>query len=151
MLESRKDVATHDLAPKMRAEAIAEEAVRRVGNVEFMFINFANPDMVGHTGNAAAIVEALEEVDAQLGRVVEAAAEAGGIVLVTADHGNAEVNIDLTSGETHTAHTLNPVPFILVGSHAELRSGSLADIAPTVLELLNIAKPESMTGSSLLG
>jgi 2,3-bisphosphoglycerate-independent phosphoglycerate mutase len=151
LLESRKDVDTHDKAPKMRAEAIADAAVERLRkSVDFIFINFANPDMVGHTGNKKAIVEALEEVDMQLGKVVEEALRHQGIVLITADHGNAEVNVDPQSGEVHTAHTINPVPFILVGKEVELKTGTLADIAPTALELLGITPHETMTGTSLI-
>ena len=149
MLESRKDVLTHDLAPQMQAEGIADAALRAIaGGTDFVFINFANPDMVGHTGNVPAIIVALETVDFQLQRVVEA--NAGGVTLVTADHGNAEQNIDTASGEAHTAHTLNPVPLILVGKAGTLMDGSLADLAPTVLRLLELQVPQAMTGLNLL-
>lgn len=152
MLESRKDVPTHDLAPKMRAEAIADKAIEQImKGTHFIFINFANPDMVGHTANVAAIVEAVEEVDLQLGRVIEALKAHGGIAFVTADHGNAEVNVDLETGDKHTAHTINPVPAILTSSDYKLKAeGTLADIAPTMLELMHIEKPATMTGKSLL-
>jgi len=161
LLNSRKDVPTHDLAPKMQAEAIADRAVEQaLAGDNFIFINFANPDMVGHTANVPAIIEAVEEVDTQLARVVDAVLSQGGTLFVTADHGNAEVNIDPATGERHTAHTINPVPAILISNHLHpehdsgtihLRSdGTLADIAPTVLDILGIKKPASMTGNSLL-
>lgn len=153
MLDSRKDVPTHDLAPKMRAEGIADKAIEAIRNgSHFVFINFANPDMVGHTANVPAIIEALEEVDTQLQRVVSAIKETGGVALITADHGNAEINIDEVTGKKHTAHTTNPVPFIYVSNtkHVLQNTGTLADIAPTILEYFGIPKPEAMTGTSLL-
>lgn len=152
MLDSRKDVPTHDLAPKMRAEAITDKAIEQIiKGTHFIFINFANPDMVGHTANVPAIVEALEEVDTQLGRVLEFLHSQNGIAFVTADHGNAEVNIDPITGEKHTSHTINPVPAILTNQDQPLRSeGTLADISPTILQLFDIAQPGSMTGKSLL-
>lgn len=153
MLASRKDVATHDLAPKMRAEGIADKAIEEIETgTNFIFINFANPDMVGHTANVPAIIEAVEEVDLQLGRVITALEKRGGIAFITADHGNAEVNIDPVTGEKHTAHTINPVPVILTSSDYNLRSGGgLSDITPTILELFKISQPKTMTGKSLLG
>lgn len=163
LLDSRKDVPTHDLAPKMRAEAIADKAIEEINSgTHFIFINFANPDMVGHTANVPAIIEAIEETDKQLGRVVEAllARKNQTAVFITADHGNAEVNFDETTGEKHTAHTINPVPVILVSNFGlklnkeELPKfedrGTLADIAPTILNILQIEKPEQMTGKSLV-
>lgn len=152
LLPSRKDVATHDLAPKMRAEGIADKAIEEIEKgTNFLFINFANPDMVGHTANVPAIVEALEEVDMQLGRVLAALEKSEGIAFVTADHGNAEVNIDPVTGTKHTSHTINPVPAILTTQGYTLRSqGGLADITPTILKLLNIPQPQSMTGQSLV-
>ncbi len=150
MLESRKDVPTHDLAPKMRAEAIADKVIKEIrAGTDFIFINFANPDMVGHTANVPAIVEAVEEVDRQLERVVEALLAEGGVALITADHGNAEVNIDPATGEKHTAHTLNPVPVIITSQDFSLTSGTLADLAPTILKLLSLKVPVAMTGKSL--
>lgn len=152
MLESRKDVLTHDLAPKMRAEAIADKAIEEIeAGTDFIFINFANPDMVGHTANIPAIIEAVEEVDLQLGRVLETLHQNGGIAFVTADHGNAEVNIDPESGEKHTSHTINPVPAILTNQTSQISNGTLADIAPTILNLFGIPKPSSMTGENLCG
>ncbi len=157
LIESRKDVATHDQAPEMRAKEIAEKAVEQIaaGN-DFIVMNFANADMVGHTANVPAIITAVETVDSQLKRVVEAVTSHGGIAIITADHGNAEVNIDEVSGEKHTAHTLNLVPFILVSAlpptNYQLQSGNstLADIAPTILQLMNLPQPKSMTGKSLI-
>lgn len=150
MLESRRDVPTHDLAPKMRAEGIADAAIDQLtAGTEFIFINFANPDMVGHTANVPAIIEAVEEVDAQLGRVLDALHARGGVAFVTADHGNAEVNVDLTTGDKHTAHTTNLVPAIITNTEGTMTGGSLADIAPTVLALLSLPVPGSMSGRNL--
>jgi len=151
LLASRKDVQTHDLAPKMRAEGIADEAIKRITDgVNFIFINFANPDMVGHTANVPAIIEALEETDLQLGRVIEALTKNNGIAIITADHGNAEVNFDTIENVPHTAHTLNKVPCIITKEGFSLMDGGdLTSLAPTVLDLLAVPKPESMTGKSL--
>ena len=151
MLDSRKDVATHDMAPRMRAEGIADKAIEEIkSGTNFIFINFANPDMVGHTANVPAIIEALEEVDTQLGRVLEALKTQGGMAFVTADHGNAEVNVDPISGEKHTSHTINPVPAIFTDTNCKMTNGTLADIAPTILAILDIHIPASMTGRNLL-
>lgn len=152
LVPSRKDVPTHDLAPKMRAEGIAEKAIEHIKKgTDFIFINFANPDMVGHTANVPAIVEAIEEVDTQLKRVVEVMNLVGGVVFITADHGNAEINIDPITGEKHTAHTSNLVPAILTNSKYKLRDGGgLADVAPTILNLMDLSSPTDMTGKSLL-
>jgi 2,3-bisphosphoglycerate-independent phosphoglycerate mutase len=157
LLESRKDVKTHDEAPEMRAEAIADKAIAEIkaGKVSFIFINFANPDMVGHTANVLAIIKAIETVDTQLKRVITALDQAGGIAIITADHGNAETNVDQVTGEKHTAHTLNPVPCILTaheigGQPVTLRNGGLSDLAPTVLKLMGLEKPKEMTGESLV-
>lgn len=157
LLDSRKDVKTHDLAPEMRAEAIADKAIEEIeAGTNFIFINFANPDMVGHTANVPAIVKAVETVDAQLRRVVEAMERRGGVAFVTADHGNAEVNIDPITGEKHTAHTINPVPAVVTSKDVRFSvkateiAGGLADIAPTVLGLLGIGKPVGMTGNPLV-
>lgn len=151
LLPSRKDVATHDLAPKMRAEAIADKAIEQIEKgTNFIFVNFANPDMVGHTANVPAIIEALEETDKQLGRVVDALSARGGVAFVTADHGNAEVNVDPVTGEKHTSHTLSPVPAILTQTGTSMHDGSLTDITPTILSLFGIAKPDGMTGKSLV-
>lgn len=151
LVDSRKDVATHDMAPEMRASEIAGKAIEALeaGN-DFVFINFANADMVGHTANVPAIVKGVEEVDRQLKRVCRKAEELGGAAVITADHGNAELNVDQTTGEKHTAHTSNPVPFIVTLPEVTLSDGSLADIAPTVLELFGLLKPPAMTGKSLV-
>lgn len=151
LVESRKDVTTHDQAPKMRAKEIADEAIQVINEgTDFLFINFANADMVGHTGNREAVIVAVEEVDAQLQRVVETATAAGGIVFITADHGNAETSIDPMTGERHTAHTNNVVPAILTQKGATLKNGTLADVAPTILQVMNLPKPRAMTGHSLI-
>jgi 2,3-bisphosphoglycerate-independent phosphoglycerate mutase len=158
LLASRKDVKTHDQAPKMRAEAIADKAIEHINKgTNFIFINFANPDMVGHTANVPAIIEAVEEADKQMGRVVDALLERGknmGIkntAFITADHGNAEVNVDEETGIKHTAHTINPVPAIVTDESIKLRSGgTLADIAPTILSILDIKKPDFMTGENII-
>lgn len=151
LVPSRKDVLTHDLAPKMMAEGIADKAIEQIKKgTDFLFINFANADMVGHTANVPAIIIGVEEVDRELGRVLEALHANGGIACVTADHGNAEINIDQTTGERHTAHTTDPVPFILTNTTGTLHTGTLADITPTILKILDIKKPECMTGESLL-
>jgi 2,3-bisphosphoglycerate-independent phosphoglycerate mutase len=152
LLESRKDVKTHNEAPEMRAEAIADEAIKRINNgVDFTFINFANPDMVGHTADVPAIITAVETVDRELKKVVDALMTRGGVAIITADHGNAELNIDPVTGDIHTAHTLNVVPCIVTDAKIKLKeSGSLQDLAPTVLEILNIEKPVQMTGNSLV-
>jgi 2,3-bisphosphoglycerate-independent phosphoglycerate mutase len=152
LLASRKDVQTHDQAPKMRADAIADKAIEHINNgTDFIFINWANPDMVGHTANVPAIIEAVEEVDLQLGRVVEALLSRGGVAFITADHGNAEVNVDQKTGIKHTAHTINPVPAIVTKLNIHLKDdGTLADIAPTILNLMEIKKPDFMLGESLI-
>jgi 2,3-bisphosphoglycerate-independent phosphoglycerate mutase len=157
LIDSRRDVPTHDLAPQMRAREIADKAVERIKEGDdFLVINFANADMVGHTANQSAIITAVETMDRELKKVVEEIIKHDGIAIVTADHGNAEVNIDETTGEKHTAHTTNLVPFILVSDLKSLilnpksSPGTLADVAPTILELMNLKKPASMTGESLI-
>ena len=152
LLESRKDVKTHNEAPEMRAEAIADEAVKRINDgVNFIFINFANPDMVGHTADVSAIITAVETVDRELKKVVDAMLARGGSLVITADHGNAELNIDPITGSIHTAHTLNVVPCIVTDKNVKLaENGSLQDLAPTILEILDIEKPTQMTGNSLI-
>ncbi|MBI5133967.1 MAG: 2,3-bisphosphoglycerate-independent phosphoglycerate mutase [Candidatus Taylorbacteria bacterium] len=151
LLASRKDVKTHDQAPEMRAEAIADKAIEEIeSGTNFIFINFANPDMVGHTANVPAIVKAVETVDRELERILEALEKRGGVAFVTADHGNAEVNVDPETGEKHTAHTTNPVPAVVTAKGLSLSSGGLSDIAPTILALLGIQKPSGMTGKVLV-
>jgi 2,3-bisphosphoglycerate-independent phosphoglycerate mutase len=146
-------VATYDLQPEMSAPELTDKAVAAIGSGKYdlIVLNYANPDMVGHTGSLAAAVKAVETVDAGLGRLVEAVRKAGGALLVTADHGNCETMRDPETGGPHTAHTTNPVPVLLVGGDAAaLADGRLADIAPTLLELMGLAKPAEMTGTSLL-
>lgn len=157
LIESRRDIATHDEAPEMRAHEIADKAIERLeAGDNFIIMNFANADMVGHTANKPAIIVAVETIDKELNRVVEKILSRDGTALITADHGNAELNVDLITGTKHTAHTTNQVPFILVSHDAvNLISNiqyplSLASIAPTILQLLQIKKPSSMTSESLL-
>lgn len=154
LLKSRTDVKTHDQAPEMRAEAIADAAIAEIGKgTPFIFINFANADMVGHTANVPAIIKAVETVDVELKRVITALNDAKGVALITADHGNAEVNIDPVTGTKHTSHTTSPVPCILTGpaeKGLKLHDGGLSDVAPTILELMGLKKPEEMKGEALL-
>jgi 2,3-bisphosphoglycerate-independent phosphoglycerate mutase len=151
LLDSRKDVKTHDEAPEMRAEAIADAAVQEINKgTDFIFINFANPDMVGHTANVPAIVTAIETVDRELKKVITALEKKGGVAIIIADHGNAEVNIDPVTGEKHTAHTTNLVPCIITDSIRKISNGGLPDIAPTILDLLGLESHPTMTGVSLV-
>ncbi len=146
-------VATYDLKPEMSAVEVTEEALDRIASDKYdvIILNFANCDMVGHTGVFDAAVTAVETVDACMKRVIEAVTEKGGIALVTADHGNADQMVDPENGETFTAHTTFPVPFVVVGKEVALRDGGcLADIAPTMLALLELPQPAEMTGKSLL-
>lgn len=147
-------VATYDLQPEMSAAGIADEAVRwiRQDRLDFMVLNFANPDMVGHTGVLEAAVRAVEAADGCLGRVVEAILEKGGAALILADHGNCDQMIDYETGAPHTNHTLNPVPCILVDESrrgAKLREGVLANAAPTLLQIIGLPKPPEMDAESL--
>lgn len=141
----------NDTIPEMRSVGVASKAVEQIENgIDFVFVNFANVDMVGHTGNVPAIILAIEAVDRALERVISALLHKGGIAFITSDHGNAELNIDPKTGLKHTSHTLNPVPAILTKNGVQLRDGGLADVAPTVLSLLGIKKPKEMTGESLI-
>lgn len=152
LIPSRKDVKTHDAAPQMRAAEITVEVLRRLNTHDFLLINYANADMVGHSGNEAATIEAIETVDRELGRLIEAVLQHKGALVVTADHGNAETRIDPKTGELHTAHTLSPVPCILVSNSLRMRfrkGGGLDDIAPTVLKLFGLSQPAEMTGAPL--
>ncbi len=145
-------VATYDLKPEMSAYEVADEAVARLasGKYDVIVLNFANCDMVGHTGVFDAAVTAVEAVDSCLGRVLDQVAAMGGIALVTADHGNADQMYE-PDGSPFTAHTTSPVPFVVAGHPCKLRAGGrLADIAPTMLELLGLPKPDEMDGTSLL-
>jgi len=147
-------VATYDLQPEMSAREVTDRLVEsiRSGRFDAVICNYANADMVGHTGNFPAAVQAIEVLDECIGRVVSAVREAGGEMLITADHGNAEQMMDLEAGQPHTAHTTNPVPLIYVGDRASalLENGALCDIAPTLLEVMGLPKPAEMTGRSLL-
>ncbi len=151
-------VATYDLKPEMSALEVSAEAVKRIesGKYDLIVLNFANADMVGHTGDFDAAVRAVQAADRAAGKVVSAVTAAGGVAFVLSDHGNAEQMIDRDTGQPHTAHTTSPVPFIavgpafLVGPARELRAGILADVAPTVLELMGLPRPQEMTGESLL-
>jgi 2,3-bisphosphoglycerate-independent phosphoglycerate mutase len=147
-------VATYDLQPEMSAPELTDKIVAAIdsGKYDLIVLNYANADMVGHTGSLPAAIKAVETVDAGLGRIADAIERAGGALLVTADHGNAELMRDPITGAPHTAHTTNPVPLFLVGARnrALLTEGRLADIAPTLLELMDLPKPPEMTGVSLL-
>jgi len=147
-------VATYDLQPEMSAAEVTDHLVEAIGEgYDLIVVNYANPDMVGHTGDLRAAMAACAAVDRGLGRVLEALERAGGAMIVTADHGNCEVMVDPETGGPHTAHTLNPVPVILFGGSGDagLREGGrLADLAPTVLALMGLDQPDEMTGKSLL-
>ena len=147
------DVATYDLKPEMSAEEVTDAFVAAIeAGYDLIVVNYANPDMVGHTGDLQAAMRACEAVDAGLGRALDALEKAGGAMIVTADHGNCDIMIDPETGGPHTAHTLNPVPVVVVGAPAgsSLRNGRLADLAPTVLHLMGLEKPDEMTGECLL-
>jgi 2,3-bisphosphoglycerate-independent phosphoglycerate mutase len=153
LLVPSQKVATYDLAPEMSAAGITDVLVQAIARKahDFILCNFANADMVGHTGVIPAVIRAVETVDQCLGRVLAAAEPAKAIVLITADHGNCEMMIDPETGGAHTAHTTNPVPFLTVGAGAApLRAGgALRDVGPTVLRLLGIDPPPEMTGRDL--
>jgi 2,3-bisphosphoglycerate-independent phosphoglycerate mutase len=151
-VDSPRDVPTYDHKPEMSARAAADTFVEHwaSGDHRFGIINFANPDMVGHTGVIPAAVAAVEAVDSCLGEVLAAVEARGGACIVTADHGNCDHMLE-PDGSPNTAHSLNPVPLVLTLDSVELREGGiLADVAPTALELLGIAQPEPMTGRSLI-
>ena len=148
-------VATYDLQPEMSAPAVCDKLVEAIksGKYDVIIINFANPDMVGHTGIEDAAIKAIETVDACVGRTVDAVKETDGILFICADHGNAEQLVDYETGTPFTAHTTNPVPFILVNADPSFKlreGGCLADIAPTLIELMGMEQPKEMTGKSLL-
>jgi len=147
------DVATYDLQPEMSSVEVTDKFVEAIGaGYDLIITNYANPDMVGHTGDLGAAIRACEAVDRGLARVVAALEKAGGAMIVTADHGNCETMVDPETGGPHTAHTINPVPVVLVGGPegAKLRNGRLSDLAPTLLELMGLPKPSEMTGESLI-
>lgn len=146
-------VATYDLQPEMSADEVGDQLVGAIKDgYDLVVVNFANPDMVGHTGDLDAAIKACEAVDANLGRALEALEGKGGAMIVTADHGNCETMIDPASSGPHTAHTTNPVPVILVGgpNGASLHEGRLADLAPTLLQLMGLPQPDDMTGGTLI-
>ncbi|HET6150104.1 MAG TPA: 2,3-bisphosphoglycerate-independent phosphoglycerate mutase [Polyangia bacterium] len=159
MVPSNRQVATYDLAPEMSAVPVTDGVVAALeqsadsGGPRFILVNYANPDMVGHTGMLKPAIQAIETIDACLGRIAEAAEAAGAAVFITADHGNCETMIDPETGQPHTAHTTNPVPFLVVGRDLQgrklRRDGRLCDVAPTVLEYLGIAQPAQMDAVSL--
>ena len=151
VLVNSPKVATYDLQPEMSAVEVTDQCVERIesGAYDVIILNFANCDMVGHTGVFDAAVKAVETVDTCVGRVVDATRAMGGIAMITADHGNAEIMVK-SDGSPMTAHTTDPVPFIVVGAAVELHPGRLADIAPTILDVMGLACPEEMTGKTLI-
>ena len=154
LIPSPRDVSTYDKRPEMSARLVTKELLSRLksSHYDLIVLNFANMDMVGHTGVIEAAINACETIDSCVGEIVSEVKKQGGVVLITADHGNAETMLE-ENGHVHTAHTLNPVPFILVDESrkkASLRSGNLGDIAPTILDIMEIEKPIPMTGKSLI-
>ena len=155
LVPSPKEVATYDLKPEMSAPQVCEKLVEAIKSDKYdvIIINFANPDMVGHTGVEEAAIKAIETVDECVGKAVDAIKEVDGVLFICADHGNAEQLVDYDTGAPFTAHTTNPVPFILVNADPayKLREGGcLADIIPTLIELMGMEQPKEMTGKSLL-
>jgi 2,3-bisphosphoglycerate-independent phosphoglycerate mutase len=152
LVDSPRDVPSYDHKPEMSAPELAERVVRAIeeDGPGFVVVNFANPDMVGHTGEIPAVVRAVETTDQCLGRVVETVERAGGVALVIADHGNAETLLQEDGVSPHTAHTTNPVPVLLTAQGARLRDGELADVAPTILALLGLEAPSEMSGKNLV-
>ncbi|MGD9580202.1 MAG: 2,3-bisphosphoglycerate-independent phosphoglycerate mutase [Vampirovibrionia bacterium] len=148
-------VATYDLQPEMSAPLVCDKVVEALQNPEygFVLVNFANPDMVGHTGVLEAAIKAIETIDECLGRILKVVKEQNFTMILTADHGNAECMVDPITGEPHTAHTTNPVPFVLINADKDYgvaKTGKLADLIPTVLDIMNIDKPDDMDGASLI-
>ena len=156
MIPSPKDVPTYDKKPEMSAKGVGDAVVRAIESdrFDFVLVNFANPDMVGHTGVLDAAIHAVEAVDAQVGAIADAVRKKGGALIVTADHGNCELMKDPATGEPHTAHTLNPVPLLYVNdadASARIQTGGrICDVAPTMLALLGMKQPAAMTGHDLL-
>jgi 2,3-bisphosphoglycerate-independent phosphoglycerate mutase len=153
-LVASQKVATYDLAPEMSAAGIADTVIKAINDTAFdvIIVNFANADMVGHSGKMEPTIRAVETVDTQLGRIYNAIRQRGGSMLITADHGNAELLIDPLTGGPHTAHTTNPVPFILVSDEKNMtlrEGGSLRDLSPTLLSMMHIDQPRDMTGGNL--
>ena len=152
LIPSPREVATYDLKPEMSAYKVTEELEKRIrsGEYGFVLVNYANPDMVGHTGVLEAGIKAVEVIDECLGRILSALKDIDGIAVITSDHGDVEQMIEYDTGKPHTAHTTNLVPFIVTKKGLHLRPGIFADIAPTLLELMGIEKPAEMTGTSLI-
>lgn len=155
LVNSPKDVATYDLKPEMSAPAVCEKLLDAIRSEKYdvIVINFANPDMVGHTGVISAAIKAIETVDECVGKAVQAVKDVDGVLFICADHGNAEQMIDYTTGQPHTAHTTNPVPFILVNydpAYTLKEGGCLADIVPTLINVMGMEQPTEMSGKSLL-
>jgi 2,3-bisphosphoglycerate-independent phosphoglycerate mutase len=152
LVDSPRDVPSYDHKPEMSAQEVAERVVHAIDEDDYGFVvvNFANPDMVGHTGVIPAVVQAVETTDECLGRVVDAVERAGGVSLVIADHGNAETLLEEDGVSPHTAHTTNPVPVLLTAREASLRDGELSDVAPTILALLGLDGSSEMTGKNLV-
>ena len=148
LIPSPRDVPSYDYKPEMSAAGVADAVVAQIGNgFAFCVVNFANPDMVGHTGVIPAVVQAVETADLCLGRVVERVSELGGVCLITADHGNAEKMVEDDGTSPHTAHTTNPVPLIVTAPGVSLRSGGeIADLIPTALEFLGLERPSGDVG-----
>jgi 2,3-bisphosphoglycerate-independent phosphoglycerate mutase len=152
LVQSPRDVPSYDLKPEMSADGVAEQLCSHIADgYRFAVVNFANPDMVGHTGKIPAVVAAVEETDRCLGRVLACVDEAGGVCLITADHGNAEVMLEPDGVSPHTAHTSNPVPFVVTDAELGIEEGGgeLSDLAPTILTLLGLPVPAEMTGRAL--
>ena len=146
-------VETYDLMPEMSARQVTDKVVEAINSEKYdsIILNYANPDMVGHTGNLEATIKALEVLDECIGRVVEAIQKHNGVLLITADHGNAEQMIDYVTGDPHTAHTTNVVPLVILGmENIKLKKGRLSDLAPTMLDIMELEKPKEMTGESLI-
>ena len=155
LVDSPKYVPTYDKKPRMSAYTVCDKLCEAITSKEYdaIICNFANPDMVGHTGVMDATVEAIEVIDKCVGEVVEFVKQVDGQLFICADHGNAEQLVDYETGEAFTSHTTNPVPFILVNADPKYRlreNGCLADIIPTLLELMELEQPKEMTGKSLL-
>jgi len=155
MIPSPKDVSTYDHKPEMSAAGVADAVVKAVesGTFDFILVNFANPDMVGHTGNLQAAIAAVEAVDVGIGRIEKAVRAKGGAMFITSDHGNCELMKDPKTGEPHTSHTLFPVPLVYMNDahrDAKVRDrGRICDVAPTMLEIMGLPIPAAMTGKSL--
>lgn len=152
ILVNSPKIPTYDMQPEMSAIEVTDKVVEaiKLNKYDSIILNYANPDMVGHTGNLSATISALETIDECIKRVVEAIIEVDGILLITADHGNSEQMINYETGEPYTAHTTNPVPIILVNYNSDINSGVLADLAPTMLDIMGLEKPQEMTANSLV-